>query len=96
MLDISEPLPSTCRIFAIDASHKLVFKVYVSQELMENDENLFDVSFGIVVQSTSLLLELFEQEHLSFFFRPTTAPPSQQRGGGAFSLGRGAAFTPAR
>jgi len=28
--------------------------------------------------------------------RPTIAPPAPQRGGGAFSLGRGAAFTPAR
>merc|ERR1719167_1367492 len=28
--------------------------------------------------------------------RPTTAPPAPQRGGGAFSLGRGAAFTSAR
>ena len=36
-------------------------------------------------------------EHLSFFCsRPTTAPPAPHRGGGAFSLGRGAAFTPAR
>ena len=52
----------------------------------------------------SLLAHRIGKEHarsilrifILFCSRPTTAPPAPQRGGGAFSLGRGAAFTPAR